>query len=104
MRAAVAKGFLVMWRKVAVGPQRLSPLFWLALVVICLLAVLSGYQVSFSIHEGFRFEPAAPQVTEQRFYRAFRATGVPLTPRYQAGYDRGFMADHIAHHAWLLKA
>jgi hypothetical protein len=93
-----------MWRKVAGGPQRLSPLFWLALVVICLLAVLSGYQVSFSIHEGFRFEPAAPQVTEQRFHRAFRAAGVPLPLLCPSGYHQNFLAHHIALPARPLKA
>jgi S-formylglutathione hydrolase len=40
---------------------------------------------------------------------AFRSAGIPLTLRYQAGYDHSyyfmasFMADHIAHHARLLK-
>ena len=41
---------------------------------------------------------------------AFRAAGIPLTLRYQAGYDHSyyfmasFMADHLAHHARLLNA
>ena len=41
---------------------------------------------------------------------ACRAAGIPLTLRYQAGYDHSyyfmasFMADHVAHHARLLKA
>jgi hypothetical protein len=34
------------------------PPFWLAVVIICLLAVIWDYQVPISIAEGFRFEPA----------------------------------------------
>ena len=41
---------------------------------------------------------------------ACRAAGLPLTLRYQAGYDhsyyfmQSFIGDHLAHHARILKA
>jgi S-formylglutathione hydrolase len=41
---------------------------------------------------------------------AFAAARIPLTLRYQAGYDHSyyfmesFIGEHIAHHARLLKA
>jgi S-formylglutathione hydrolase len=50
------------------------------------------------------------QLKPQLLQEAFRAAGIPLTLRYQAGYDHSyyfmasFMADHIAHHARILKA
>jgi S-formylglutathione hydrolase len=50
------------------------------------------------------------QLKPHLLLEAFRASGIPLTLRYQAGYDHSyyfmasFMADHLAHHARLLKA
>ena len=49
------------------------------------------------------------QLKPHLLQEAFRSAGIPLTLRYQAGYDHGyyfmasFMADHVAHHARLLK-
>jgi S-formylglutathione hydrolase len=50
------------------------------------------------------------QLKPQLLQEAFRSAGIPLTLRHQAGYDHSyyfmasFMADHVAHHARLLKA
>ena len=50
------------------------------------------------------------QLKPQLLQEAFRAAGIPLTLRYQAGYDHSyyfmasFMGDHLAHHARLLNA
>lgn len=50
------------------------------------------------------------QLKPQLLQDAFRAASIPLTLRCQAGYDHSyyfmasFMADHLAHHARLLKA
>jgi len=50
------------------------------------------------------------QLKPQLLLEACRAAGVPLTLRYQAGYDHSyytmasFMGDHLAHHARLLNA
>jgi S-formylglutathione hydrolase len=50
------------------------------------------------------------QLKPHLLQEAFRTAGIPLTLRYQAGYDHSyyfmasFMADHIAHHARILKA
>jgi S-formylglutathione hydrolase len=50
------------------------------------------------------------QLKPELLQEAFRAAGIPLTLRYQAGYDHSyyfmasFMADHLAHHARILKA
>jgi hypothetical protein len=87
MRAGVAKNAPRTWREVVLDPQRLSPLFWLALIVICLLAVLSGYQVSFSLHEGFRFEPAAAQTAVQKTHRALASACLPLTVHCRVDHD-----------------
>jgi S-formylglutathione hydrolase len=56
--------------------------------------------------DGFLDEQLKPQLLQD----AFRAAGIPLTLRYQAGYDHSyyfmasFMGDHLAHHARLLEA
>ena len=53
---------------------------------------------------------SSEQLKPELLQDAFRAADIPLTLRYQAGYDHSyyfmasFMADHIAHHARLLKA
>ena len=50
------------------------------------------------------------QLKPHLLQEAFGAAGIPLTLRYQAGYDHSyyfmasFMADHLAHHARLLEA
>ena len=50
------------------------------------------------------------QLQPHLLQEAFRAAGIPLTLRYQAGYDHSYyfmasvMGDHIAHHARLLNA
>jgi S-formylglutathione hydrolase len=50
------------------------------------------------------------QLKPHLLQEAFRAAGIPLTLRYQAGYDHSyyfmasFMADHLAHHARILSA
>jgi hypothetical protein len=49
----------------------------LAVVIICILAIREGYQVSISLFGGFRFEPArasqiAPRVAEGESPKAFR--------------------------------
>jgi S-formylglutathione hydrolase len=50
------------------------------------------------------------QLKPHLFLAAARAAGVPVTLRYQAGYDHSyyfmasFIGDHIAHHASLLEA
>jgi S-formylglutathione hydrolase len=49
------------------------------------------------------------QLKPHLLQEAFRSAGIPLSLRYQAGYDHSyyfmasFMADHVAHHASLLK-
>lgn len=54
--------------------------------------------------DGFLDEQLRPEL----FLAAARGAGVPVTLRYQSGYDHSyyfmasFMADHIAHHARLL--
>jgi S-formylglutathione hydrolase len=54
--------------------------------------------------DGFLDEQLKPDL----FLAAARAAGVPVTLRYQSGYDHSyyfmasFMADHVAHHARLL--
>jgi S-formylglutathione hydrolase len=56
--------------------------------------------------DGFLAEQLKPELLEA----ACREAGVPLILRRQEGYDhsyyfiRTFMADHVAHHARLLKA
>ena len=67
---------------------------------MCLLAALSGYQVSFSLQEGFRFEPATRQAAVDGAQAVRASAGFPLTVRHRAN----FVTDHVAHHVPLPKA
>ena len=47
-------GVAKLWRLVqrVVGKE-----FWFGLILLCIVAAISGYQVSFSITKGFQFVP-----------------------------------------------
>jgi S-formylglutathione hydrolase len=62
------------------------------------------------IDQGTSDEFLHEQLKPHLLQAAFAQAGFPLTLRYQAGYDHSyyfmasFMADHLAHHARILKA
>ena len=62
------------------------------------------------VDQGTADEFLAEQLKPQLLQQACRSAGIPLTLRYQAGYDHSyyfmarFMADHIAHHGRILQA
>jgi S-formylglutathione hydrolase len=74
------------------------------------LAADSGWQSEVLVDQGTADDFLGEQLKPHLLQEAFRAAGIPLTLRYQAGYDHSyyfmasFMADHLAHHARLLKA
>ncbi|MDH3658589.1 MAG: hypothetical protein OEU92_00950 [Alphaproteobacteria bacterium] len=37
--------------------------FWLGLILLCIVAAVSGYQVSFSITKGFQFVPVPQELS-----------------------------------------
>jgi S-formylglutathione hydrolase len=75
-----------------------------------LLAAGSEWRSEVLVDQGTGDDFLQPQLQPHLLQEAFAAAGIPLTLRYQAGYDHSyyfmasFMADHIAHHARLLKA
>jgi S-formylglutathione hydrolase len=74
------------------------------------LARRADWRSEVLVDQGTADDFLGQQLKPQLLQEAFRSAGVPLTLRYQAGYDHSyyfmasFMADHIAHHARLLKA
>src|SRR5919106_1953993 len=74
------------------------------------LAAGSGWRSEVLVDQGTADNFLDEQLKPQLLPDAFRAADIPLTLRYQAGYDHSyyfmasFMADHLAHHARLLKA
>jgi S-formylglutathione hydrolase len=70
----------------------------------------SGWQSEVLVDQGIADDFLDQQLKPHLLQDAFRAAEIPLTLRYQAGYDHSyyfmasFMADHLAHHARLLKA
>jgi S-formylglutathione hydrolase len=75
-----------------------------------LLAAGSGWRSEVLVDQGTGDDFLHEQLKPDLLREAFAAAGIPLTLRYQAGYDHSyyfmasFMAEHIAHHARLLKA
>jgi S-formylglutathione hydrolase len=74
------------------------------------LAAGSSWRSEVLVDQGGDDDFLDEQLKPQLLQDAFRAAGIPLTLRYQAGYDHSyyfmasFMADHLAHHARVLKA
>jgi S-formylglutathione hydrolase len=74
------------------------------------LAAASDWRSEVLVDQGTADQFLQDQLKPHLLQEAFAAAGIPLTLRYQAGYDHSyyfmasFMADHIAHHARLLKA
>jgi len=74
-----------------------------------LLAAETEWQSEILIDQGTADDFLAEQLKPQLLQEAAAAAGLPLTLRYQAGYDHSyyfmasFIGDHIAHHARLLK-
>jgi S-formylglutathione hydrolase len=72
------------------------------------LAAGSGWQSEVLVDQGTADDFLANQLKQQLLQEAFAEAGIPLTLRYQAGYDHSyyfmasFMGDHLAHHARLL--
>jgi S-formylglutathione hydrolase len=75
-----------------------------------LLAPRSEWSEEVLIDQGTSDEFLHEQLQPHLLQAAFAQAGIPLTLRYQAGYDHSyyfmasFMADHIAYHARILKA
>ena len=74
------------------------------------LAAGSSWRSEVLVDQGSADDFLDEQLKPQLLLEAFRAAGIPLTLRYQAGYDHSyyfmasFMGDHLAHHARLLNA
>ncbi|MDH3770779.1 MAG: S-formylglutathione hydrolase, partial [Nitrospirota bacterium] len=74
------------------------------------LAAASGWRSPVLVDQGTGDEFLDEQLQPQLLEEAFAKAGFPLTLRLQDGYDHSyyfmasFMADHIAHHARLLRA
>jgi S-formylglutathione hydrolase len=72
------------------------------------LAAASGWQTEVLVDQGGADNFLADQLNPELLRQAFAEAGIPLTLRYQAGYDHSyyfmasFMGDHLAHHARLL--
>jgi S-formylglutathione hydrolase len=75
-----------------------------------LLATGSSWRSEVLVDQGTGDDFWHEQLKPHLLQEAFAAAGIPLTLRYQAGYDHSyyfmasFTAEHIAHHARLLKA
>jgi S-formylglutathione hydrolase len=73
------------------------------------LAAGSGWQSEVLVDQGTADDFLDKQLKPQLLQEALRAAGIPLTLRYQAGYDHSyyfmasFMGEHLAHHARILK-
>jgi S-formylglutathione hydrolase len=76
----------------------------------CELVASAGWTSSILIDQGTTDEFLRTQLQPELFEEACRAAGVPLTLRWQKGYDHSyyfiatFIGDHIAHHARLLSS
>ena len=74
------------------------------------LASAADWSTEVLVDQGTADDFLEEQLKPQLLQAAFRSAGIPLTLRYQAGYDHSyyfmasFMADHVAHHARLLNA
>jgi S-formylglutathione hydrolase len=74
------------------------------------LAAGSGWQSEVLVDQGSADNFLANQLKPHLLQEAFAQAGIPLTLRYQAGYDhsyyfmQSFIGEHFAHHARLLKA
>jgi S-formylglutathione hydrolase len=74
------------------------------------LAAHAEWQTEVLVDQGTADQFLDEQLKPQLLQEAFRSAGIPLTLRYQAGYDHSyyfmasFMADHVAHHARILDA
>ena len=73
------------------------------------LAAGSGWRSEVLVDQGTADEFLEQQLKPELLQAAFRAAGIPLTLRYQAGYDhsyyfmQSFIGEHLAHHARLLE-
>jgi S-formylglutathione hydrolase len=74
------------------------------------LAAGCGWRSEVLVDQGTADDFLGDQLKPHLLQDAFAAAGIPLTVRYQAGYDHSyyfmasFIADHLAHHARLLAA
>jgi S-formylglutathione hydrolase len=74
------------------------------------LASGSGWQSEVLVDQGSADNFLANQLKPHLLQEAFAQAGIPLTLRYQAGYDHSyyfmqtFIGEHLAHHARLLEA
>jgi S-formylglutathione hydrolase len=74
------------------------------------LAKTATWRTEVLVDQGTADDFLDEQLKPRLLQEAFRAAGIPLTLRYQAGYDHSyyfmasFIADHVAHHARLLQA
>jgi S-formylglutathione hydrolase len=73
------------------------------------LAASADWRSEVLVDQGTADDFLDAQLKPHLLQEAFHSAGIPLTLRYQAGYDHSyyfmasFMADHVAHHARLLK-
>jgi S-formylglutathione hydrolase len=73
------------------------------------LAAASGWQTEVLVDQGGADNFLADQLNPELLRQAFAEAGIPMTLRYQAGYDHSyyfmasFMGEHLAHHARILK-
>ena len=73
------------------------------------LAARADWQTEILVDQGTADDFLDEQLKPHLLQEAFRSAGIPLTLRFQAGYDHSyyimasFMADHVAHHARVLK-
>jgi S-formylglutathione hydrolase len=74
------------------------------------VAKRADWQTEVLVDQGSADDFLDQQLKPHLLQEAFRSAGIPLTLRYQAGYDHSyyfmasFIGDHIAHHARILKA
>jgi S-formylglutathione hydrolase len=74
------------------------------------LAARSDWRSEVLVDQGSADNFLASQLKPHLLQEAFAEAGIPLTLRYQAGYDhsyyfmQSFIGEHLAHHARLLKA
>jgi S-formylglutathione hydrolase len=86
------------------GPDRESWRAWDATE----LAAGSGWATEVLVDQGTADDFLANQLKPELLQAAFAGAGIPLTLRYQAGYDHSyyfmasFMGEHLAHHAAIL--
>jgi S-formylglutathione hydrolase len=74
------------------------------------LAARADWRTEVLVDQGTADEFLVGQLKPHLLQEAFAKAGIPLTLRYQAGYDHSyyfmasFIGQHLAHHARLLKA